>query len=210
MHVQKVFIANGYPKQAVVKKRRKRRDGCQSGWPRARVFLPYIKGMSEKISRACKPLGVQTVFTFRNTLRKSLTKVKGRPGMMDMKGVVYSIPCAKCSATYVRETRRMLRVRMADHRRAVKKKDPLSCMSKKLRIPSTGRKRRSLRGRTIWEEEGFVKPLWSNKGDQWWTWMLVWFWIHRGSPLFTEEGTVTLPEALHQEVQPLFREDILS
>ena len=39
----------------------------------------------------CRPLGVHTTFTSRNTLRKSLTKVKGRPGMLDVKGVVYSI-----------------------------------------------------------------------------------------------------------------------
>ena len=84
MHVYKVLMANVYPKQEVVKKWRKRRDGCRSGQLRARVFLPYIKGISDKISRACKPLGVQTVFTSRNTLRKSLTKVKGRPGMMDV------------------------------------------------------------------------------------------------------------------------------
>ena len=109
------------------------------------MFLPYIKGISVKISRACKPLGVQLVFTSRNTLRKSLTK--GRPGMIDVKGVVYSIPCAECSATYVGETGRTLRVRMAEYRRAVKNKDPkmeLPCMSKRLRIPSTGRKQRSL------------------------------------------------------------------
>ena len=124
MHVQMVLMANGYPKQALVKKRRKRQDGCWSGWPRARVFLPYIKGISEKIRRVCKPMDVQMVFTSRNTLRKSLMKVKGRPGMMDMKGIVYSIPCAKCSATYVGETGRTLRVCMAEHRRAVKNKDP--------------------------------------------------------------------------------------
>ena len=68
-----------------MKKRRKRRDWCQSGRLRARVLLPYIKGISE-ISRACKPLSVQTVFTSRYTLRKSLMKVKGRPGMMDANG----------------------------------------------------------------------------------------------------------------------------
>ena len=89
MHVQKALMANRYPKQAIVKKRRKRRHGCRRGRPR--VFLPYIKGISEKISRACQPLGVQVVFTSRDTLRKSHTNVKGRP-VMNMKGVVYSIP----------------------------------------------------------------------------------------------------------------------
>ena len=88
------------------------------------MFLSYIKSISEKIGRVCKPLGVQTVFTFRNTLRKFLTKVK--PAKMDDRregcGVLNSL--AGCSATYVGETRRTLRVRMAEHRRAVKSKDP--------------------------------------------------------------------------------------
>ena len=88
MHVQKVFMAIGYPKQAGVKKQRKRRDGCLSGQPRVRVFLPYIKGISQKISRARKPLDVQTVFTSKDTLRKSLMKVTRRTGTMDLKGVV--------------------------------------------------------------------------------------------------------------------------
>ena len=51
-----------------------------------------------------------TTFTSRNTLRKSLTKVKGRPGILDVKGVVNSIHCANdCSATYIGETGRTLK-----------------------------------------------------------------------------------------------------
>ena len=44
--------------------------------------------------------------------------------MMDVKGVVYAIPCAECSATYVGVTGRTLKVHMAEHRKAVKNKDP--------------------------------------------------------------------------------------
>ena len=55
----------------------------------------------------CRPLGIHTTFTSRNTLRKSLTKVKGRPGMLDVKGVVYSIPCADCPATYIAQRKWM-------------------------------------------------------------------------------------------------------
>ena len=44
--------------------------------PKARVFLLYIKGISEKISRACRLLSIQTSFSSRNTLRKSFTKRK--------------------------------------------------------------------------------------------------------------------------------------
>ena len=50
---------------------------------------------------------------------------------------------------------------MAEHRRAVKNKDPKNGIAmhvQRQRIPSTGRKQRSLGGRTIGEEEGFLKP----------------------------------------------------
>ena len=120
-------MANGYPRHALKRRQKKRRrDGPGTGRPKARMFLPYIKGLSERIGRMCRPLGVHTTFTSRNTLRKSLTKVKGRPGMLDVKGVVYSIPCADCSTTYIGETGRTLKVRMAEHKRAVKSKDPLN------------------------------------------------------------------------------------
>ena len=105
-----------------MKKRKRRRDAHRSGRPKTRVFLPYIKGLSEKIGRACRPLGIQTTFSSRNTLRRSLTKVKETQSMMDVKRVVYSIPCAECSAVYVDE--RTLKVHMAEHRRAVKNMDP--------------------------------------------------------------------------------------
>ena len=48
------------------------------------------------------------------------------PGMLDVKGVVYSIPCADCSAAYIGEIGRTLNVHMAEHKRAVKSKDPLN------------------------------------------------------------------------------------
>ena len=41
--------------------------------PKARLLLPYIKGVS-KINSACRPLGIQAIFTSRNTLMKSERK----------------------------------------------------------------------------------------------------------------------------------------
>ena len=34
-------------------------------WPKTRVLLPYIKGISEKISIACKPLGIEATLPFQ-------------------------------------------------------------------------------------------------------------------------------------------------
>ena len=76
--------------------------------------------------------------------------------MLDMKGVVYSIPYTDCQATYIGETGRMLKVRMAEHKRAVMRKDPLNYHCRRLHISSTGKKPGSLQEREIGEEEGFL------------------------------------------------------
>ena len=39
---------------------------------------------------------------------------------MDIKGVVYLIPCSECSAVYIGETGRTLKERLAEHKRAVR------------------------------------------------------------------------------------------
>ena len=123
------------------------------------------------------------VFTSRNTLRKSLTKVKGRPGMMEVKGMVYLIPYAECSTTYVGETWKTLRVHMAEHRRVVKNKDlknGIAIHVQKTAHTINWQEAKFLGREDNWRRRRVLKLLWSNKGDQWWTWMLVWFCIHHG------------------------------
>ena len=60
----------------------------------------------------------------RSILRNSSTKVKAKPDMMDVEGVLYSIHCGECSDTFVGETRRTLIVLMTGHKRVMKNKDP--------------------------------------------------------------------------------------
>ena len=51
-------------------------------------------------------------------------KVKKRVPEDKRIGVVYEVPRKDCSSTYVRETRRMLKGRLEEHRQAVKRGDP--------------------------------------------------------------------------------------
>ena len=52
-------MANGYPRHALKRRcKKRRRDGPGIGRPKARMFLPYIKGHSERIGRMFRPLGV--------------------------------------------------------------------------------------------------------------------------------------------------------
>ena len=51
-------------------------------------------------------------------------KVKTRVPEEKKRRVVYEVPCKECSKTYIGETKRMLKVRLGEHKQAVKRGDP--------------------------------------------------------------------------------------
>ena len=85
---------------------------------------PYIKGLSEKIVKVCVLLGVKPVFRPKRTLKRELIQVKNRTPEQKQTRVVYKVPCRDCPEMYVEETQRTLKVRLSEHRQAVKRGDP--------------------------------------------------------------------------------------
>ena len=71
----------------------------------------------------CKPLGVQTVFKPPATLKQSLVKLNARIAQEREKAVVYQIHCGDCDEVCVGETKRTLKVRLPEHRQAVRRGD---------------------------------------------------------------------------------------
>ena len=65
-----------------------------------------------------------SVFTPASTLKWTLMKVKSRLPDEKKKVVVYQIPCNNCDYVYTGESKRTLKVRMTEHKRAVKMSDP--------------------------------------------------------------------------------------
>ena len=75
-------------------------------------------------AKVCAPLGVKPVFRPKRTLKRELMQVKSRTPEQKQTGVVYKIPCKECPEVYVGETKRTLKVRLSEHRQAVKRGDP--------------------------------------------------------------------------------------
>ena len=67
---------------------------------------------------------IRSVFTPARTLKMTLMRVKSRLPDLRKKGVVYQIPCSNCDQVYTGESKRTLKVRMSEHKRAVKTSDP--------------------------------------------------------------------------------------
>ena len=90
---------------------------------KGQITIPYIKGTSEKVARAYHQKGYSVTYRPHITLRKLLVHPKEKINQEDMCGVVYDVHCHNCSKHYVGETGRKLKLRLAEHRNEVKKKD---------------------------------------------------------------------------------------
>ena len=87
------------------------------GW----ATIPYVKGVSEPISRILRTAGIKVAMKPHNTLRKELVHPKDRDSLMEKAGVVYQVNCKQCDAAYIGQTGRHLYERIKEHRSAVEK-----------------------------------------------------------------------------------------
>ena len=121
-HLEGVLQANGYHKQEapILLNRRRQTNGSEDEC-KHKLFIPYIKGLSEMIDKSCRKKGIQTIFSKQRTRqqRTVLFNPKQPQPPMDIKGVVYLIPCSECSAVYIGKTGRTLKLRFAEHKQAV-------------------------------------------------------------------------------------------
>ena len=118
--------ANGYPKRLMEhtlrhhttrnQLTRRTQQDTTSESNKKLLFLPYIRGVSEKIERICFPLGVKVISKSRDTLRQSLMKVKATRPEEKQRGVVYEVPYRDCNSVYVGETGRSLEIRLKEHK----------------------------------------------------------------------------------------------
>ncbi|KAI5638761.1 hypothetical protein NE865_08645 [Phthorimaea operculella] len=84
------------------------------------AFLPYVKGVTDKIGRLLGKFSIKTVFTPFNKIGKLLRSPKDQlplqtPG-------VYKVNCS-CGSSYIGHTKRTIVDRMKEHIRAVKNND---------------------------------------------------------------------------------------
>ena len=83
------------------------------------MVLPYIKGLSERISHTLNSLHIGTSYRPHTTLRHLLVHPKDKIEKEKTCGVVYKVKCNNCEKVYIKETSRKLERRVQEHRRDV-------------------------------------------------------------------------------------------
>ena len=141
--LKNIFMDNGYPRQKVQAALRKKTGTCpkqdhgEKGTNEEikTLVLPYTPGLSENIDVVCKHLPVKIAFTSKSTLGNMLTQVKTPIPPFEKTGVIYAIHC-ECGGTYIGETGRTFKIRMSEHKRAIKIGDHNNAIS--VHVHSTG------------------------------------------------------------------------
>ena len=88
--------------------------------PRTSIVVPYMRGLSETLKCILAEVNVHVIHQPPVTLCRELVHAKDPVPPEKASGVVYSIPCRECSETYIGQTGRLLGIRLAEHRAAVK------------------------------------------------------------------------------------------
>ena len=99
------------------------RHHSPSHYRRSCAPLLFEAGVSEKLKKICTSLNIHTIFKPGCTLKQTLIKVKNHVSEEKKKAVVYQVPCKDCQQLYTGESKRTLKVRLAEHKRAVQKSD---------------------------------------------------------------------------------------
>ncbi|KAL9977305.1 hypothetical protein ACROYT_G014695 [Oculina patagonica] len=84
------------------------------------AVLPYIKGITEPLTRILKSHDIRVTNKPIKTLQQEFPVPKFRPQVDDQCDVVYKIPCASCPWRYIGETKRSFSTRQKEHIRNTK------------------------------------------------------------------------------------------
>ena len=115
-HIKTALKANGYKewffRDPPLKARREPTKEEKAYPPRP---IPYIRGLSERLSKIFHQRGIRIYHKPVNTLRTMLVHPKDRTPNSQKCGVVYHLKCSDCDSTYIGETARALDARFKEH-----------------------------------------------------------------------------------------------
>ena len=112
----KVFKSIGYKENDIRKTFKKPlgkpRNPLQRN-DKKRAYLPYIQGVTDKVSKVLKKKEILTAFKPLETIKQKMRTVKDKADEQQHKGV-YKVTCS-CGLYYIGETGRSLKVRFKEH-----------------------------------------------------------------------------------------------
>ena len=120
-YIEDDLVQNGYPKSFIRKTRMpptSRGENSGDNEPpevEAIATIPYIKGVSENISRLLAQINIRTVTRPAKWKWSLMRGVKDEVPKDQVPGVVYALGCTDCHSIYIGETNRTAKQRTKEH-----------------------------------------------------------------------------------------------
>ena len=80
------------------------------------IPLPYVQGLSEKLSGILKPFNIKIAPRNENDFSHFFKSSTDQINKLDTADVVYNISCTGCTASYIGTTKRPLKTRITEHK----------------------------------------------------------------------------------------------
>ena len=122
LHIRSTLQLNWFPTRTTFISPRK---ACSQDSPYKHfTSTPYVQGTSEKIRRVLNEAGVNVAMRPVHTIRHVLPLPKDPYTSEDIGCIIYEIPCLDCNFVYIGQTKRGLKSRLAEHKRATLNQKP--------------------------------------------------------------------------------------
>ena len=121
--IQHTLSLNGFPRRfsclALKEKPRRPTDSVKFF-----TCLPYIHGTTDKIQRVLNDVGVKVATRPFVTIGKSFPSLKDPLDVNEITDIIYQGLCHDCPFVYIGQTKRDLKSRLSEHKRAIKYQRP--------------------------------------------------------------------------------------
>ena len=121
--MQRTLTLNGFPRRfsclALKEKPRRPTNAFKSF-----TCLPYIHGTTDKIQGVLNDVGVKVAMRLFVAIGNSLSSPNDPLNVNEITGIVYQVPCHDCPFVYIGQTKRDLKSRLLEHKRAIKYQRP--------------------------------------------------------------------------------------
>ena len=91
------------------------------GQNRGMVVLPYVKGVTERVTRVLNSYDIAAASSPHNTIRNELVHPKDKRDQLNTTHAIYEAPCRNCNLVYIGETGRKFGTRLDEHKSEVEK-----------------------------------------------------------------------------------------
>ena len=128
-----ILHQNGYNKKQILRNISKVENPNTTTSPldpdtQHKTFLPYIKGVTDKIGNILQKYDIKPIYTTNQKLVNLLRTPKDT--IQNESPGVYEIPCADCPRSYIGQTNRRINNRVYEHKLALRKLEPSSALTK--------------------------------------------------------------------------------